>query len=342
MGDRLALRWLLNAPEKSPALDIFGELKSAQKILIAPSDRVGGLFLAGSTFKLIRQAYPQAHISLLVNNGQANMARQIPFVDAIISAELDKPLWSDAFKAIGVKLRSEDYDLAFCLGSDCSFRLAQICAQCGARLRVGFGRDGIEPFNIEIKLEQSTRYEVDCYRNMLDLLGIGGEAELVWQLAAENAEQVCTRYLGEGEAQVVGLDLGRGVSRGLTRRQLEDIVGRIVERGFRALLFFSLAERKLVNYLKETYGNRTVLFEQEDLLTAAALLQNCKALISCNTDLLHLAVSLKVPAVGIFEEDPRRWIATEKSGVAAVQQADLRSVSISQIVDALDGHLRGR
>lgn len=336
------MRWLLAAPEKSPALDIFSEIKSAQKILIIPSDRVGGLFLAGSAFKLIRQAYPQAHISLLVDMGQVDMARQIPFVDDVVSAELNKPLWSGAFKAVETALRREEYDLAFCLGSDCSFRLAQICARCGARLRVGFGREGSEPFNIEIKLMQEPRYEVDCYKNMLDLLGMGGEAELVWQLAADNAEQVRTRYLGEGEAQVVGVDLGRGAGRGLTRRQLEDIVGRIVERGFRALLFFSLAERKLVNYLKETYGNRTVLFEQDDLLTAAALLQNCKALISCNTDLLHLAVSLKVPSVGIFEEDPRRWVATENSGVEAVYQADLRSVSISQIVDALDSHLHGR
>ena len=209
-------------------------------------------------------------------------------------------------------------------------------------MRVGFGREGIAPFNVEIKLTKGVRYEVECYQNMLGLLGLGGEAELVWQLAADNADQVRRRYLGEGEAQVVGVDLGRGVSRGLTRRQLEDIVGRIIERGFRALLFFSLAERKLVNYLKETYGNRTVLFEQEDLLTAAALLQSCKALISCNTDLLHLAVSLKVPVVGIFEEDPRRWIATENSGVEVVHQADLRLVSISQVVDALDCHLRGR
>jgi ADP-heptose:LPS heptosyltransferase len=85
-----------------------------------------------------------------------------------------------------------------------------------------------------------------------------------------------------------------------------------------------------------------VLFEQEDLLTAAALLQSAKALISCNTDLLHLAVSLKIPTVGIFEEDPGRWIAADNAAVETVYQADLRALSISQIVDALDGHLRGR
>jgi ADP-heptose:LPS heptosyltransferase len=336
------MRWLHRAPVNSPPLDIFGELKSAQKILIVPSDRVGGLFLAGPAYKLIRNAYPQAYISLFVHSAQANMARQIPFIDEVYSAELGKPIWSGAFKAVGDALRREEFDLAFCLGTDCSFRLAQLCAVCGARIRVGFGRCGIEPFNIEIKLSEESRYEVASYQSMLELLGLGGEAELVWQFAEGKAEQVRTRYLGEEGAQVIGVDLGRGAGRGLTRRQLEDIVGRIVERGFRALLFFSLAEHKQVNYLKETYGNRAVLFEQEDFLTAAALLQSCKTLISCNTDLLHLAVSLKIPTVGIFEENPQRWIAAENTAVETVHHADLRTLNITQIVDALDNQLRGK
>jgi len=338
--DRLALRWQRAGAAHAPALDIFSELKEAQKLLVVPNDRIGGLFLGGAAYKLIRQAYPQAHIQLLVDSKKAAVARQISFVDEVASADLDKPIWSGAFKAVRDQLRREEFDLAFCLGADCSFRLAQLCRVCGAKMRIGFSRAGLEPFNLEIVLEESNRYEIERYHSMLDLLGLGGEAELTWSLASDKAEQVRTRFLGEDGTQVVGIDLARGEGRGLNRRQLEDIIGRVVERGLRALLFFSLAERKQVNYLKEAYGNRTLLFEQEDLLASAALLEGCKALISCNTDLLHLAVSLRVPVVGIFEDDPQRWVAADNSLVKVLQKSDLRSLSIADIVEALDGHLR--
>jgi ADP-heptose:LPS heptosyltransferase len=338
--DRLALRWQRDGADNAPALDIFSELKEAQKLLVVPNDRIGGLFLGGVAYKLIRQAYPQAHIQLLVDSKKAAVAKQISFVDEVASADLDKPIWSGAFKAVRDQLRREEFDLAFCLGADCSFRLAQLCRVCGAKMRIGFSRAGLEPFNLEIVLGESSRYEIKRYHSMLDMLGLGGEADLTWSLASDKAEQIRTRYLGEDGIQIVGIDLARGEGRGLNRRQLEDIIGRLVEHGFRALLFFSLAERKQVNYLMEAYGNRTILFEQEDSLACAALLEGCKALISCNTDLLHLAVLLRIPVVGIFESDPQRWIAADNSLVKVLQQSDLRSLSITDIVAALDEQLQ--
>jgi ADP-heptose:LPS heptosyltransferase len=131
-----------------------------------------------------------------------------------------------------------------------------------------------------------------------------GDAELHWALAQDKAEQVRTRFLDEDNAKspIIGIDLVRGEGKGLAKGQFDDIVGRVIERGAKALLFFSLAEKKTVNYLKETYGNRVILFEQTDLLTSAALLESCQALIACNTDLLYLAISLQVPTVPTFQQ----------------------------------------
>jgi ADP-heptose:LPS heptosyltransferase len=138
----------------------------------------------------------------------------------------------------------------------------------------------------------------------------------------------------------VGVDLSGGEGQGLDRRQLEDIVGRIIERGARALLFFSLAERTQVDYLKKTFGNRVVLFEQQDLAGAAALLEGCRALISCNTDLLHLAVSLHVPVVALFAENPQRWLAPNNRLAKVVQVQQIQAVSITPVVQALEQALR--
>ena len=326
-------------PHNGEALDIFAELRKAAKIIIFPNDRVGGLFLGAPAYKAVREHYPGTAIHLFADPGKAELARQIPFVDEVVTADPTQPAWSAAFSQITASLRRQEFDLALCLGADCSFRRAQICGASGARLRVGFKREGIAPFNIEIIPRPGAGvYEGDQYFSMLRLLGLGGGGEVRWRIAEDQARQVRCRYLhGEfARADIIGIDLTGGEGQGLTSRQLYDIVGRVVERGARAVLFFGLAQTKEVTYLKETYGNRILAFDQQDLAGGAALLEGCVALISCNTDLLHLAISLQVPVIGIFDEDPLRWISPRNELVSAVRATDIRGVSISQIAQELD------
>ena len=340
--DRAVLRWKGAELQKSGPIDIFKALREAHNILILPNDRVGGLFIGAPLYKIVRQYYPDAKITLLVDEKKASIARQIPFIDEIEIGALEKSVWGASFKRIVAQLHRGAFDLCFCLGADCSFRLAQLCSACGARLRVGFRREGLNPFNIEIVPKTSEIYEGEQYLNMLRLLGLEGRGEVRWTLSQDKAQQLRTRYLEEGFVQghVVGIDLVPGEGRGLNQRQLEEMVGRVIERGARALLFFSLAEKKQVNYLKETYGSRVLLFEQDDLAGVAALIEGCSALISCNTDLLHLALGLQIPAVGIFVEDPKRWIPAQNHHVEVVQVEDIRTVEVDRVMAALEKALR--
>ena len=78
---------------------------------------------------------------------------------------------------------------------------------------------------------------------MLRTIGLDGDAELHWALAQDKAEQVRTRFLDEDNAKspIIGIDLVRGEGKGLAKGQFDDIVGRVIERGAKVLLFFSLA-----------------------------------------------------------------------------------------------------
>ncbi len=340
--DRVAMRWRGTTPVEAEPIDIFKELRSARNILILPNDRVGGVFIGAPICKIIRHAYPEAEISLLVDGSKAAIAQQIPFVDNVISGSLRGPVCKSSYRQLTSQLVNRKLHLALCLGRDCSLRLAQLCEASGARLRIGFQREDCSPYNIEIVSQSTGLYEGDQYINMLKLLGVEGQGDIKWTIAQDLARQIRDRYLDGDFARnhVVGIDLVRGEGRGLSSRQLEDIVGRVIERGARAVLFFTLAERKQVNYLKETYGDRTLLFEQDDTAGVAALIEGCAALISCNTDLLHMAISLQIPTVGIFDEDPQRWISAGNFGGKIVQTKDIRAISIAEIVDALEDVLQ--
>ena len=342
LAERLAMSWRGPRAAADEPLDIFGELRRARKLLLMPNDRVGGLFLGATTYQSVRQQYPDARISLLTDVRWRALAGKIPFVDEVLVTASEHKVWSPEFRELVQKLRGESYDLVLCLGPDCSYRLAQLCGLSGARLRVGFQRQGLTPYNIEIVRRSEMVYEVDQYESLLRILGLDVCGEVQWTIGDGKSSQLRERYLDGDFASgsVVGIDLSGGEGQGLSGRQLDDIVGRVIERGARAVLFFSLAERKQVNYLRRTYGSRVLPFVQDDLSGVAALLEGCRALISCNTDVLHLAISLHLPCVAIFGEDARRWVSGRNELVEVVQDRDIRAVSITQVVQALDRALR--
>ena len=317
---------------------MFRELREARKLLVLPNDRVGGLFIGAPICQAIRRSYPDAELVLLVDETKASIAAQIPFVDRVVSGALHRPVWSSSFAEMGECLRRDQFDLSFSLGPDCSFHLAQLSRVAAARLRVGFRRPGPETYNLEIVPRDPGVYEGEQGACMLRMLGLAEGGEVTWALAPDQAREVRARYLNGGSSSrlAVGIDLAAGEGPGLTSRQLDDVVGRIIELGARAVLFYSLAEKRQVNYLRGVYGNRVLLFQQDDLAGAAALIEGCSAVISCNTDLLHLALALRVPAVGIFDEDPRRWLPGECALVNVVRGSDVRGVSIAQIAAALE------
>ena len=159
-----------------------------------------------------------------------------------------------------------------------------------------------------------------------------------WSFSQQDAHQARLRYL-DGEFSrgiIIGLDLSRSEAQAMTVGQYSNIIGEIIKRGAHVVLFFTFAEKKKVNYLKKKYGNLVLAFEQKNLVTVAALLEGCSVLVGGNTEIMHLAVSLKMLTIGIFYEDPQRWIPPNSKFVKVVQTKNLRSVTGSQVVQALD------
>ena len=328
--------------EPTVPLDIFKEFRCVRKVLIVPNDRVGGLFIGAPTYKALCQKYPEAEISLLVDESKESIARQLPFVHHVITTTLSKSIWNAEFDQCVEELGEKDFDIAFCLGPDCSFRLVQLCKASGARLRVGFRRQVGEPFNVEIVLRSTSAYEGDQYSSMLRMLGIEAGKPVKWTPNQDQANKIRERYLDDDFSNniVVGIDIAKSTGGGLSNRHLDDVVGCVIEKGARALLFFSLAEKKRVNYLKETYGNRALLFEQNNLPDLAALIEGCTVLIACNTDLLHLGILLQVPSVGIFYDDPLRWVSDKNPLVKVVQGHE--TTQIEQALEEFLSLIRGK
>lgn len=323
---------------EGPAISIAGLLEDPRKILIIPELCAGGLFLGAPKFRAIRNRYPRAEVSLLTDARREYIAREMPFVDDVI-------LCNDFLVPIGTKLRDlierlqrREFDLALCFGSPDSFRPAYLCYQSGGKLRVGFHTEEVPFFNFRIVPQGDVRYEGDRLSLMLRTLDISeGDGKLGWTASPEGAGKVLERYLGgrRGQERLVGIDTSSGIGPSLSFRQWQAVV-RAVEDAYRAVIFFDFDQRHVANRLKETLGQRALLFQTDDLPRTVTLMEVCDGFIAGNTDLFHLAVTMGLPTVGILsEEDIPRWAPADERHVRALGRTRITEGTGGQIVGML-------
>lgn len=316
--DRLAARRLYHRSADRQSVAVFDLLREAQKILIAPSDKEGGLLLATPFVESIRSAYPQADIQILVGEERVPLAGLLPFVDEVVSSPLDKPLWSAPVKKLCAQLRNEQFDLVFCLGSDCSFRMAAIAGASGGRLRIGFARTGLDPFNYELVWSGQDRPEQQAYRHMLDAVNLTYKASWNWTLPPEELCEIKKLFPEIERGPRLALDLANGQGLRWRRKWIDQIVDYWLANGFCPVVLFSLAEDKKVRYLRKIHGDRLLFVDKREGINAAALLQSCKGLLAMNTEYLHLAIALEIPIVTTDNPEIDRWIHPVNSELQTV------------------------
>ena len=322
------------------AFSVASVLEAPRQVLIIPDDRPGGLFLGASQFWAIRNRYPESRICLLTHASRAYIARELPFVDGVI-------VYSDFFLPFGGKLREavkelreQTFDIAFCFSDEASFCPAYLCYKSEARIRIGFQRQDFPFFNIRIVPHGETRYIPNRFALILRTLGIPPVNEQAsWSVSEQGARRVQSRFLvgREADEQFVGLDISHTSGDRPSGKQFQTISEQIVARpGVRVLVFFDFSQRKTANQIKETLGQKALLFQTDNLPKIVALLRACTRIITCNTDLFHLAAAMGLPITGIFDpRDIEPWVPPSRENIEIVVSQTVQNWTPQQIDEAL-------
>ena len=276
----------------------------------------------------IRQAYPQADIRILVTESRTQLAALIPFVDEVISGPLDNSLWSKQFKKLCSQIRGEQFDLVFCLGTDCSLRNAAIAGVSGGRLQIGFARGDFQFFNFELVWSGETNSDEEAHRYMLSVINLAYENSWRWSDPFDAGGEDSALGLSKKTDRLFALDLADSTGQRWNKKQLDEILQHWLSNGFEPMIFFSLAEEKKVRYLRKTHGRHLRMVDKRDGTAAVALLKSCHGIIALNTDYLHLAFALGIPTVTLarpeivrgldpVQEDLHAFIKDEKGTVLA-------------------------
>jgi len=241
------------------------------------------------------------------------------------------------------RLRANRYDLAVELSCSQSGLGAFVVGFCGARVRAGCAGKWDQLFDLKVaKLRDANKYrKLTEFLKALRLESIDAVGALKFSPAELSAgKDLLEASVGQDSIPLVGVFVGGRKLRG-KRWPLEnfvEVIRSLAKNGYRVIAFLGPEEADIAADLKFTLGSGTAIICEPSLRKFAAAVSHLALFICCDSGPMHLACTVGVPVLAIFQErDVARWapppnvarIVCAPQGVSAanVLQAALEELS---------------
>ena len=287
-------------------------------ILVISLAGIGDTFFATPLIRELRLHYPEATIDALVMwPGSKDLLEGNPHLASIHHKNLIKKSVFGILKDLA-PLRKRKYDISFNTHPQSRMAYRLVARFINARTRISHEYDNLSPIdgllvNKTIKQDYQ-RHSVENNLALLELIGKKprpGPHKYEIFLSAEElawaAEYVRTNQLAG--RKVLGIHVGSGGTKNLALRRwplasYAELIKRLTASrpDLTVLLFGGPEEQKDHQWLREQIKSDKVLFpETKSLRQAAALIQKCRAFLSVDTVLMHVAAAVRVPRQIVIE-----------------------------------------
>ena len=276
-----------------------------QRILLVRHDKIGDFVLTWPAFYLMRTAFPEARIDVLVARGMESFANLCPYIDDVISDGDDA--------AVTAMIVERRYDAAIALHSQ--WRICKIFRDARVPYTLGPKLNWYQYFYKE-RTSAKYRKGEPCWRGNCMIveyfirrhgLDIPAVPPRLWDNAAE-IDYWGTFYGRHGDEKLIFVHAGTGGSSGsLPLEGFVDLLKTIRESTsiqMKILLTYSGKEESLASKLRhrlETEGVAAELARPlDDLADFARSLVAADLFIAGSTGPIHLAGLHDVPTVGFY------------------------------------------
>ena len=340
--DFTVLRGVLNI---TPAQKTSGPVKASflvptrpRKILLIKLGAIGDLVMASSFFDRARKHFSSAEITLLTGKFSFSSIENNPCIDRFIRVDDTGLYHGNPFirlrelARITLKLRKENFELAFVMHRAWPFNLLTFF--CGIPCRVGFarGREGILLTHRVVPIP--LRNEREHYLDLLRVLNISTVYEKSYYFVSQKEEKVGHRFLEslknkEGES-VIAVAPGGGKNVKLVmpnkRWPLENYVGLIRKISYetmsKIILLGSIDEKELISEIRkqcpECHDATSLTLGQ-----VATLFRKCSLFIGNDSGPLHIASAMGVPTLSFYSPtNPRDWAPPEENATTLYKQVE--------------------
>jgi ADP-heptose:LPS heptosyltransferase len=313
---RLAIWWTRltcrDHPRASAARDSF---------ILFRLDALGDLVLTTPLFRELKRAYPNAHITAVVQQAYRSLLENNPHVDELLSVPSVRNAalkhlhyLLTTLKFYWRELRGRRFDVAICPRWDTDEHLATLlCTLTTADLRVAYSERasaGKQRFNkgfdraFDISLDPGPlRHEVE--RNIAIVETLGGNVKDTATEIALTAEdrEYANRVLLNVSGDSVLVALGIGAQSPGRRWPLERYSAVIDELSKKVpvhtVITCAPSEHEQATHLARALSTGSSISDSAAIRETCALLQRCDLFIGNDTGAAHLAAAMKCPTIVI-------------------------------------------
>jgi len=283
----------------------------AKNILVTQFRQVGDVLLTTPAVKVLRDHYPESHISYLTETGPAMLLQENPHIDRIIERDRRGGIIRDA--KLVRSLRKAKYDLV--IDFFCNPRSAWMSFLTGSPYRVAAYHAGRSWWYTHTPgIQGGKGYAAEDKLALLRAIGIDGElvppAIHVSDDARLYIDIFFTRQDVKNKTPVITIDptSRRQAKRWISERYVQ-LADRLVEKYSATVIFiWGPGEKEMVDSLIKQGKYQHILACSTDLMQLAALLDRSHLHIGNCSAPRHIAVAVGTPSLTIMgPTDPESW-----------------------------------
>lgn len=290
--------------------------RNIERILVRTPNWLGDAVLSLPAIEALGKVYPKASITFLAH-------KRIAALFHLEAKEREVITYDPQGEHRGVRglarlvrdLKRRGYDLAIVFPH--SFSSAWMVFLAGIRHRAGYiaeGRGRLLTLGVPVPRDYRRRHLSESYLDLVRALGSMGQSsephlDLAPGIKSEGREFLRAQGVPQ-DAKLIGF--GPGATYGDAKRwdvpRFGDLGKKLTREGFKILLLGVKEEHLLCERIRKGIGDGAVnLAGSTDLRQLAGVLTRCRAFVSNDTGVMHLAAALGIPVVGLFGSTSPEW-----------------------------------
>jgi heptosyltransferase-2 len=290
------------------------------KILVIRYRFLGDTILTVPFFKRLREAYPQAHIAVLIGPQSGELLKNCPYINELIEFDTTrfhkydsgksekKSFWKYAWE-----LRQQKFEIAYVLKR--SFSSALLAWLAGIKQRIGFNTEG-RSFLLTQKIKFNPKQHEAL--NFLDHLSSpfnespSTSERLFWPTQTEKRKaKELTQVLSANNKKVLIHAPAAHPLKMWTAENWAKLVKLLKNKNYDLVFSGSAADAPYYEFLEQLSGIKADLnlcSQENSLRDNIAVYELCDLAICVDSGPMHLAAAVGLPIISLFgPSDPARW-----------------------------------
>ncbi len=325
---------------------------SFSRILVVRTDRMGDVVLTTPFIKVLRRAYPAAHISILVTPATADLVNGNPYLDEVLVDErAGRHKGVLGALRLARDIRRGNFDAAFILHTKRRYNFA--CFLAGVPVRIGYRNDKMG-FLLTHPLKDirhlGEKHESEYCLDVLKGVGIPADIEDVLGMLVPVRKDADTWVLNWLNSQDVRSGEFIAVHPGASdpakcwpAASFAALIDRLMDRYDLKVVLTGGPQTKAIagEILRLCPKPVLDLTGRTSVAQSAALLSRCRLLISNDSGPVHLAAGVGAFVISLFLRDqpginPERWKPLGPKGFFLSTD----SVTVDKVLDLVEDILR--